>query len=63
MNAHQARRSLAFSRRPDTKIALGWWGVTVYNWCRPNRSLRLPLEHPQDKKVPSPISGDGPRPH
>jgi hypothetical protein len=26
MSAHQVRRSLAFSRRPDTKIALGWWG-------------------------------------
>lgn len=50
MNAHQVRRSLAFSRRPDTKIALGWWGVTVYNWCRPNRSLRLPVEQSQGKK-------------
>jgi hypothetical protein len=26
MSAHQVRRSLAFSRREDTKIALGWWG-------------------------------------
>jgi IS1 family transposase len=24
MNAHQVRRSLAFSRRDDTKVALGW---------------------------------------
>ncbi len=31
MSAHQARKSLAFSRRPDTKLALGWWGVMVYN--------------------------------
>jgi IS1 family transposase len=50
MNAHQVRRSLAFSRREDTKIALGWWGLTVYNWCRPHRSLRLRLAPSQDKK-------------
>jgi hypothetical protein len=50
MNAHQARRSLAFSRRADTKVALGWWGLTVYNWCRPHRSLRLPLAQSDGKK-------------
>ena len=50
MNAHQVRRSLAFSRRDDTKIALGWWGLTVYNWVRPHRSLRLRLAQPQEKK-------------
>jgi IS1 family transposase/transposase-like protein len=50
MNAHQVRRSLAFSRRPDTKVALGWWGVTVYNWCRPHRSLRQQLAAPVGKK-------------
>jgi IS1 family transposase/transposase-like protein len=50
MSAHQVRRSLAFSRRSDTKVALGWWGVTVYNWCRLHRSLRLPLAQPQGKK-------------
>lgn len=53
MSAHQVRKSLAFSRRPDTKIALGWWGVTVYNWCRPHRSLRQPLAEPQGKKSTS----------
>lgn len=53
MNAHQVRRSLAFSRRQDTKIALGWWGLTVYNWSRPHRSLRLRLNQPQDKKSSS----------
>jgi IS1 family transposase len=63
MSAHQVRRSLAFSRRPDTKLALGWWGVTVYNWCRPHRSLRLPLPAPQGKKVPAPIARAGPRPY
>ncbi len=42
MNAHQVRRSLAFSRRDDTQVALGWWGLIVYNGSRPHRSLRLP---------------------
>ncbi len=59
MSAHQARRSLAFSRRADTKIALGWWGLTVYNWSRPHRSLRLPLLQPQGKKIRAAHSGDG----
>jgi hypothetical protein len=51
MNAHQVRRSLAFSRRDDTKLTLGWWGVTVYNWSRPHRSLRQALVQSQGKKV------------
>src|SRR5258706_10023885 len=42
MNAHQVRRSLAFSRREDTKPALGWWGLTVYKWSRPPRFLPPP---------------------
>ena len=54
MSAHQVRKSLAFSRRPETKIALGWWGLTVYNWCRPHRSLRSPLSKPQGKKSLTP---------
>lgn len=53
MSAHQVRRSLAFARRKDTKVALGWWGLTVYNWCRPHRSLRSPLAQPQGKKSSS----------
>ena len=53
MNAHQVRRSLAFSRREDTKASLGWWGLTVYNWSRPHRSLRLRLHQPQAKKSSS----------
>jgi IS1 family transposase len=60
MSAHQVRRSLAFSRRADTKLALGWWGVTVYNWCRSNRSLRLALPEPQAKKIRASNSGHGP---
>lgn len=59
MSAHQARISLAFSRPPETKLALGWWAVTVYNWLRPHRSLRLALAQPQAKKVRSPNACDG----
>ena len=50
MTTFQVRKSLSFARRPDRKHALGWWGVTVYNWCRSHRSLRLPLPEPQGKK-------------
>jgi hypothetical protein len=50
MSAHQMRKSLAFSLRPDTKLTLGWWGVTVYNWSRPHRSLRQPLMVRMGKK-------------
>lgn len=53
MNAHQVRKSLAFARRPDTKPALGWWALTVYNWCRPHRALSLALPEPQPKKSSS----------
>jgi IS1 family transposase/transposase-like protein len=50
MNAHQVRKSLAFARRSQTKEFLGWWSLTVYNWCRPHSSLRQPLPQPQGKK-------------
>jgi hypothetical protein len=53
MSAYQVRRSLAFARRTETKQALGWWSVTVYNWCRPHRSLRQPLTQPVGKKSTS----------
>ena len=53
MSAHQVRKSLAFARRTDTKQALGWWGVTVYNWCRSHRSLRQPLADRVGKKSTS----------
>lgn len=50
MSKAQIRKTLAFAKREDQKTALGWWGVTVYNWCRPHRSLRCPLPEPQGKK-------------
>jgi len=51
MSAYQVRRSSAFAHRPERKIALGWWGVTVYNWSRAHRSLRLALPDAEGKKI------------
>ena len=53
MSAYQVRKSLSFARRTDTKLALGWWGVTVYNWCRSHRALRQLLPEPLGKKSTS----------
>jgi transposase-like protein/IS1 family transposase len=50
MSAYQVRRSLAFAHRSETKLALGWWGLSVYNWCRTHRSLRQALVQPRGKK-------------
>lgn len=50
MVAYQVRRSIAFAHRPETKHALGWWALTVYNWVRIHTALLLPLTHPQGKK-------------
>lgn len=50
MSKAQVRKTLAFAKRADQKTALGWWGVIVYNWCRPHRSLRSLLPQPQGKK-------------
>lgn len=50
MNIAQVRKTLAFSRNPAAKEALGWWTLTVYNWCRHHRMLRRELEQPVDKK-------------
>lgn len=49
MSKAQVRKALAFAKREDEKLHLGWWGVTVYNWCRPHRTLHC-LRLPQDKK-------------
>ncbi|MEI2609104.1 MAG: hypothetical protein V9G20_10805 [Candidatus Promineifilaceae bacterium] len=40
MGAAQVRKSLAFAGKDSTKEAMGWWATTVYNWCRPHRSLK-----------------------
>lgn len=50
MSATQVRRTLAFAKTEATKEAMGWWGVTVYNWCRPHRSLKQLLTQPEGKK-------------
>lgn len=53
MNATQTRKTLAFARHPISKLALGWWTLTVYNWCRSHRMLKAPLIKPTDKKSTS----------
>ena len=53
MSAYQVRKTLAFARRPESKVALGWWGLTVYNWCRSHRTLRQRLPQPVGKKSTS----------
>ncbi|MCO5189959.1 MAG: hypothetical protein M9918_17425 [Anaerolineae bacterium] len=50
MSPAQQRKSLAFAKRDDGKVHSGWWALTVYNWCRPRRSLRIKLAAPQGKK-------------
>jgi IS1 family transposase/transposase-like protein len=46
MSAAQVRKTLAFAKKVSTKEALGWWSMTVYNWCREHRSLKQPLPVP-----------------
>ena len=50
MSAAQVRKTLAFAGKESTKEAMGWWGMTVYNWCREHRSLKRPLPEPVGKK-------------
>lgn len=50
MNGTQARKTLAFAKHEDDKRQRGWWALTVYNWARPHRSLRQPLDVPLGKK-------------
>jgi IS1 family transposase/transposase-like protein len=50
MSAAQVRKTLAFAGKESTKEAMGWWALTVYNWCRPHRSLKQPLPEPVGKK-------------
>ncbi len=58
MSKAQVRKTLAFAKRADEKLRLGWWNVTVYNWCRAHRSLRQRLPEPEGKKN----SRNGPQP-
>lgn len=50
MSATQGRKTLAFAGKEATKEAQGWWGMTVYNWSRPHRSLKERLPEPAGKK-------------
>ena len=50
MSAAQVRKALAFAGKDRTKEAMGWWATTVYNWCRPHRSIKRLLPEPMGKK-------------
>lgn len=50
MSAAQVRKTLAFAKKGETKEAMGWWALTVYNWCREHRSLKRLLPEPVGKK-------------
>jgi len=50
MSAAQVRKTLAFAGKASTKEAMGWWSMTVYNWCRQHRSLKRLLPEPMGKK-------------
>jgi hypothetical protein len=50
MNAYLVRRSLAFARREESREALGWWSVVVYNFCREQRGLREPLSDSEGRR-------------
>jgi IS1 family transposase len=50
MSAAQVRKTLAFAGKETTKAAMGWWGMTLYNWSRPHRSLKQRLSEPVGKK-------------
>ena len=56
MNATQTRKTPAFSREADTRLATGWWTLTVYNWLRPHRSLRQLMPQPRGNKLYQPRS-------
>ena len=43
MNAYLVRKTLAFARKEESREALGWWSAVVYNFCRAQRGLRVPL--------------------
>jgi IS1 family transposase len=59
MNSAQQRKTLAFSRHTTAKLALGWWTLTVYNWCRVHRMLRSKVEQYFGNRVCSKNAGHG----
>lgn len=40
-NSRKVRETCAFSKNVDMHVAASWIGITVYNFCRPNRALVL----------------------
>lgn len=56
MDAFSVRKTLAFARRPESREHRGDWRMTVYNFARPHRSLRLPLPEPIGRRRYQPRS-------
>ncbi|MBO1438807.1 hypothetical protein, partial [Meiothermus sp. CFH 77666] len=56
MDCFSVRKTLAFARIPETRQARGHWRMTVYNFARPHRSLRIPLAQPSGNKRYQPRS-------
>ncbi|KIQ53301.1 hypothetical protein SY28_14605 [Meiothermus taiwanensis] len=56
MDAFSVRKTLAFARRPESREHRGDWRMTVYNFARPHRSLRLPLPEPIGRRRYQPCS-------
>jgi hypothetical protein len=50
INAYLVRKSLAFGRKEESWEALGWWSTVVYNFCRAQRGLRVPLSRSEDRR-------------
>lgn len=46
MDSFSVRKTIAFARKLESRQAHGNWRMTVYNFARSNRSLRLPLSQP-----------------
>ena len=43
-NARQVRKTLAFSKDVDSYRSAATWEDSYYNWVRPHKSLRLPVQ-------------------
>ncbi|WP_202630513.1 hypothetical protein [Deinococcus alpinitundrae] len=50
MNAHDARKSLAFARTLLMRRALSQLCMGIYNWCNEQRGLRIKLSEPQGRR-------------
>lgn len=54
MNPHLVRKSLAFARLQRHRVNVAQVVQGVYNWCRPQRGLRVKLEQPRGRRLYQP---------